>query len=135
LAGAHPGVPLTIVLDNARYQHCALVQELAASLGMELLFLPASSPNLKLIERCWKFVKKKCLYSKYYADHLAFQQAIIECIERAPTTSKEELESLLTLKFQTFKEVPVIGQESNVCLFPVTKKKKRAQTKVSSLAA
>src|SRR5215831_2725409 len=43
LAGAYPAVPITIVLDNARYQKCALVQELARSLGMELLYLPAYS--------------------------------------------------------------------------------------------
>jgi transposase len=61
LAGAHPGVPITIVLDNARYQRCALVQSLAHRLGIELLFLPAYSPNLNLIERFWKFVKKTCL--------------------------------------------------------------------------
>jgi transposase len=64
LAGAHPGVLITIVLDNARYQRCQLVQNLAQSLGIELLFLPPYSPNLNLIERFWKFVKKKCLYSK-----------------------------------------------------------------------
>lgn len=132
LAGAHPGVPLTIVLDNARYQRCKLVQQLAQSLSIELLFLPAYSPNLNLIERFWKFVKKQCLYSKYYPDHVAFQQAIIECIERAPDTYRQELESLLTLKFQTFKEVSVIGEQSNVCLFPVAK---RARKKVSSKAA
>jgi transposase len=132
LVGAHPGVLITIVLDNARYQRCQLVQNLAQSLGIELLFLPPYSPNLNLIERFWKFVKKKCLYSKYYADHHAFQQAILTCIEQAPTQYRDELESLLTLKFQTFKEVQVIGEESNVRLFPVVKK---ARKKVSSKAA
>jgi transposase len=132
LAGAHPGVLITVVLDNARYQRCALVQSLAQRLGIELLFLPAYSPNLNLIERFWKFVKKQCLYSKYYPDHGCFQQAIIECIAQAPDKHKEELESLLTLKFQTFKAVRVIGEASNVCLFPVAKK---AQKKVSSKAA
>lgn len=132
LAGAHPTVPITIVLDNARYQRCQLVQNLAQSLGIELLFLPPYSPNLNLIERFWKFVKKTCLYSKYYADHHAFQQAIITCIEQASTQYRGELESLLTLKFQTFKEVQVIGEESNVRLFPVVKK---TQKKVSSKAA
>ena len=109
LAGAHPGVLITIVLDNARYQRCALVQSLAQRLGIELLFLPAYSPNLNLIERFWKFVKKQCLYSKYYADHLAFQQAIIACIAQAPDKHKEELARLLTLKFQSFKAVQVTG--------------------------
>jgi transposase len=132
LAGAHPGVPLTIVLDNARYQRCALVQSLAHRLGIELLFLPAYSPNLNLIERFWKFVKKTCLYSKYYADHHAFQHAIIDCIAQAPDKHKEELESLLTLKFQSFKAVRVIGEESNVSVFPIAR---QTQRKVSSKAA
>jgi transposase len=132
LAGAHPGVPLTVVLDNARYQRCALVQSLAQRLGIELLFLPAYSPNLNLIERLWKFIKKQCLYSKYYEDHLSFQQAIIECIEQAPNKHKEALASLLTLKFQSCKAVRVIGEESNVSVFPVTRQK---QVQVSSKAA
>lgn len=96
LAGAHPGVLITIVLDNARYQRCTLVQSLAQRLGIALLFLPAYSPNLHLIERLWQFVKKQCLYSKYYADPHAFQHALMACIEPAPTTYRKELESLLT---------------------------------------
>jgi transposase len=132
LAGAYPGVLITVVLDNARYQRCALVQSLAQRLSIELLFLPAYSPNLNLIERFWKFVKKQCLYSKYYADHRSFQHAIIECIAQAPDKHKEELASLLTLKFQSFKEVQVIGEESNVSLFPVAR---QTQIKVSSKAA
>ena len=43
--------PVRLVLDNARYQHCALVKDLAKSLNIELLFLPSYSPNLNLIER------------------------------------------------------------------------------------
>jgi transposase len=53
LAARYAGLPLTLVLDNARYQRCALVQELAQVLRIELLFLPAFSPNLNLIERLW----------------------------------------------------------------------------------
>jgi transposase len=132
LAGAHPGVLITVVLDNARYQRCALVQSLAQRLGIELLFLPAYSPNLNLIERFWKFVKKQCLYSKYYADHRAFQHAIIACIAQAPDKHQEELASLLTLKFQSFKAVRVLGEESNISLFPVARQRQR---KVSSKAA
>lgn len=132
LAGAHPGVLITVVLDNARYQRCALGQSLAQRLGIELLCLPAYSPNLNLLERFWKFVKKQCLYAKYSPDHGCFQQAILEGIAQAPDKHKAELASLLTLKFQTFKAVRVIEEASNVCLFPVAKK---AQKKVSSKAA
>ena len=38
-------IPITLVLDNARYQWCRLVQDLAKSLNIELLFLPFYSPN------------------------------------------------------------------------------------------
>ena len=50
--------PITLVLDNARYQHCAAVIDLATNLKIQLLFLPSYSPNLNLIERLWKFIKK-----------------------------------------------------------------------------
>lgn len=35
LASAYQGIPITIVLDNARYQRCALVQAVAETLGIE----------------------------------------------------------------------------------------------------
>jgi hypothetical protein len=50
LADLHLSVPITLVLDNARYQKCAVVFATAASLQIELCFLPAYSPNLNLIE-------------------------------------------------------------------------------------
>ena len=61
---SRPEVPTTIVLDNARYQRCKLVIAKAEEVGIELLFLPPYSPNLNLIERLWKFVKKEVLYGK-----------------------------------------------------------------------
>jgi transposase len=60
-----------VVLDNARYQRCAIVQATARALDIELLYLPTYSPNLNLIERLWKFTKKKSLVSKYYAPPLS----------------------------------------------------------------
>jgi len=98
------GIPITLILDNARYQKCYLVQELAKALNIELLYLPPYSPNLNLIERLWKFVKKQCLYSIYYSDFSVFKNAIVECLDQTDTKHKEELDSLLTLKFQTFKQ-------------------------------
>lgn len=90
------------------------------------------SPNLNLIERLWKFVKKQCLYSKYYPHSAAFQHAILDCLEQVPTQHKAKLETLLTLRFQTLKAVPVVGEPPEVGLAPVAK---RLETEVLSMAA
>ena len=100
--------PVTLVLDNARYQRCEAVTKYAESLKIELMFLPSYSPNLNLIERLWKFVKKKCLYSRYYEKFPAFKAAISDCLHKLGTDYKEELAGLMTLKFQTFKDVQII---------------------------
>lgn len=74
--------PITMVLDNARYQRCKLVLDRAEALGVELLFLPPYSPNLNLIERLWKFLKKEVLNSRYYATFAAFKGAIAASFNR-----------------------------------------------------
>ena len=53
--------PITLVLDNARYQRNAAVEALARQLKITLLFLPSYSPNLNLIERLWKFIQRRAL--------------------------------------------------------------------------
>ena len=104
IAALNLGLPVTLVMDNARYQKCKMVNALAEQLNIELLFLPAYSPNLNLIERLWKFVKKKVLYSKYYATFDEFRKAISDCLSQTHTTHKTELDSLLALNFQAFKK-------------------------------
>jgi transposase len=81
-----------------------LVIEKAESLNIELCFLPSYSPNLNLIERVWKFVKKKCLYLHYYEKFPAFKEAISKCLTETSTTHKADLDSLLTLRFQLFEK-------------------------------
>ena len=102
IASRHPQQAVTLVMDNARYQHCALVVSQAAALGIELLFLPAYSPNLNLIERLWKLVKKRCLTNRYYEDFGKFRAAIDGCLDDLNGAAKAELDSLLTLRFQFF---------------------------------
>ena len=77
-----------IILDNARYQHCALVIEKARELKIRLVFLPPYSPNLNLIERLWKFVKRKVLYNRYYPKYEQFYIAIANYLEQIGTTYK-----------------------------------------------
>jgi transposase len=104
-----PELPIVLILDNARYQKCALVWLMARDLKIELLYLPPYSPNLNLIERLWKFVKKKCLYSIYYADFNTFAKTISACLDHTHDTYKVELDSLLTFNFQTFEVVTLFS--------------------------
>jgi transposase len=102
MATIYVGQPITLVLDNARYQRCKLVEECAGSLGIQLLFLPPYSPNLNIIERVWKFIKKKALNSRYYETFADFRTAILKAVESCNDEWNNDLKSLLTLNFQTF---------------------------------
>lgn len=101
--------PITLVLDNARYQHNAAVKALAEQLGIALLFLPAYSPNLNLIERLWKFIKRRALYGRYHPTFADFQAAIQETLDSLPTTHTEQLKTLMTLNFQRFEDVSLMA--------------------------
>lgn len=102
-------MPISLFLDNARYQHCKIVMSCALGLGMDLKFLPTYSPQLNLIERYWKFVKKRCLNGRYYENFDRFRKAIEDCISCANTSPPEELKSLLSHEFQTFKNVQILS--------------------------
>jgi transposase len=102
--------PITLVLDNARYQHNAAVKALAKQLGIMLLFLPSYSPNLNLIERLWKFTKRRALYGRYHPTFAAFQAAIQETLDGLPTTHAEPLKTLMTLNFQQFENVSLMAE-------------------------
>ncbi len=104
------GLPIVLVWDNARYQKCAAVFALANQLGITLVSLPSYSPHLNLIERLWRFVRKACLYSKYYADFSTFKTAISTLINTAHINKHEQLKSLMTWKFQSFKKVQFLTE-------------------------
>jgi transposase len=95
--------PITIVLDNAKYQRCNLVKQLAENLNIELLFLPSYSPNLNIIERYWKWLKKDCLNCKYYKTFMDFKNAIDNSLKKTINhENKTEMTTLLNLKFQLY---------------------------------
>jgi transposase len=102
IRAAHPSTPVTLVLDNARYQRCKEVAIHAAQRDIELLYLPAYSPNLNLIERLWKLTKKKCLTNKHYQNFKDFRAAIDDCLNRMAGEYLPELKSLITLNFEFF---------------------------------
>ena len=101
LRAANPGKRLLLVLDNARYQRATVVQALAKRLRIRLLFLPPYSPNLNLIERFWKFVRKQVLRNTYYATFAEFQAAIQRLLTNLESYT-EELTTLMTENFHLY---------------------------------
>jgi transposase len=88
-----------VICDNARYYRSKLVGQFLETSKIQLIFLPSYSPNLNLIERLWKFMKKKVLYNKYYEKFDVFKQTALGFFENIQQY-KTELDSLLTNNFR-----------------------------------
>ncbi|MGZ3732112.1 MAG: transposase [Parachlamydiaceae bacterium] len=73
---------ITVVLNNAPYQNCWLVKGAAKLMSVDLIFLPSYFPNLNLIERLWKFVRKKCCHSSSYDTFEEFCLALQDCAKK-----------------------------------------------------
>jgi len=71
-------LPIYVLLDNARYQHCDFVKAGANTFGIQLLFLHPYSPNLNLIERRWKYIKKDI----YFESVTLFNEAVVDAIQQ-----------------------------------------------------
>ncbi len=87
-----------IIVDNARYYRSRLLKEYTEGTKIKLIFLPPYSPNLNLIERYWKFFKKKVLNNRY---HETFEDSKLACRRffRKRKRYLPELQMLLTENF------------------------------------
>jgi len=101
---------ISIICDNARYYSSKLVKAYLAdkkiNSKIKLIFLPAYSPNLNLIERYWKFFKKNVLYGKYYEKFSDFKQACDDFFSQT-NLHKAGLRTLLTDNFEIVGKVKV----------------------------
>ena len=90
---------LVIVLDNARYNHAKIVRAFAEVNNIELFFLPPYTPNLNLIERIWRFTKKKLVHNTYYDEFNDFFNATTAFFDNLDVHD-EELSTLVTNNFE-----------------------------------
>jgi SAM-dependent methyltransferase len=111
IAKVYAGKTVFAVLDNARYQKCAVTRELAEQLGINLVFIPPYSPNLNLIERLWKFVKGK-LRSRYYNQFEVFREQIDSIINSTDNLNKEIVDKLIGEKVQLFDDLIAVNKNS-----------------------
>ena len=75
---------------------------LARHRQFRLVFLPAYSPNLNLIERLWKFLRKEALnrWHKTFEEMQGAVADVLDHLERYRT----ELDSLMSEKFHILKD-------------------------------
>lgn len=86
------------ILDGAGYHRAKEVKAKALELKINLVYLPAYSPNLNPIERLWKFFKKKVMYNIYYETFAEFKKAA-SVFFQGLRGYRDELSTLLTDNF------------------------------------
>ncbi len=89
---------ITVYVDNARYLHARLVKAYLVGKRVRFVYLPAYSPNLNLVERLWKFCKKKVL-GQFYPTYAQFTHAITRFFADLNRYA-DELKTLMTEKFE-----------------------------------
>jgi len=96
----NPGKKLVLICDNAPYYHSQLLQDwLKGQPLIKQWFLPTYSPNLNIIERLWRFMKKQAIGLSFEPTYKAFKANILHFFEHLDDY-EYELKRLLTLKFQ-----------------------------------
>lgn len=91
-----------LILDNAKYHHARIVRRWQLHHPrFKLLFLPAYSPNLNLIERLWRFFHQQVTYNRYFETFEEFKNTTLAFF-RNLKQYKGELDTLLTDNFQLF---------------------------------
>ena len=102
---AYPSAPtIYIIADNARCYRAKIVSEYLKTSRIQFKFLPPYSPNLNLIERLWKFMKKEVINSCYYQEYDIFKKKVMDFFENI----KEYRDQLTTLITENF---PIIGTQ------------------------
>ena len=113
IMGRHPDTRhFRIYLDNARYHHATLLKEWiaqtekATGVTFDLKHLPAYSPNLNLLERLWKFLRKEAL-QKWHPTFEDMQAAVAQVLDNLPRY-REQLATLMTERFHLTPAVSTI---------------------------
>jgi len=91
LARHLPSKRLIIVLDNARVHHAKQLTLFLDSKKeqLELLFLPAYSPDLNPMEWVWKFLRKEVTHNTFYTDFKSLKRGIVKFVMKHKQSSPE----------------------------------------------
>lgn len=96
----HPeAVKIYIISDNARYYRNKELQEWIKGTKIIPLFPLPCPPNLNLIERLWKFLRKKVINTGFYRTKDSYRKVVKDFFEET-ATYKEGVGTPLTLNFR-----------------------------------
>jgi transposase len=110
LIKSHLRKKIVVICANAPYHRSGLLAKwLQQHPHISQKFLPAYPPNLNLIERRWKWMKKKVTATVYYPTFEEFKKAVLDLFARLPDYH-QVLKSLLTLKFKQLNSPLLITQ-------------------------
>ena len=99
LGKKHPNKDtIYVICDNARYYKNKVLQAKLKNSKIKQVFLPFYSPNLNLIERLWKFLRKKVIDYEFYEDFQQFRKSIFNFFDHIDDYQKE-LEKLIAWNF------------------------------------
>jgi transposase len=107
LEALHPEAKnIYVICDNARYYKNKLLNESLKNSKIKQVFLPAYSPNLNLIERLWKFMRKKVINHHFYRKFDDFKKAIFDFFENIKDF-EAELQTLMSWNFHIPENKPI----------------------------
>jgi transposase len=101
LRAKNPRKRVFIFLNNASYQKCGFVRLSSEKYKINIIYLPTCSPNLNLIKRLWKFLRKSCLCNKYFMTFRLFCDSLLNCLEMTHNEYFLVLETLLAHNFES----------------------------------
>jgi transposase len=109
LLAKHPDTErFLLYLDNARYYSKPCVKQwLARHRQFRLVPLPAYSPNLNLIERLWKFLRKKA-FKRWHVTFEGMQAAVAEVLDHLGDY-RDELSTLMRERFAIVEVEPAVA--------------------------
>jgi len=112
LRAVHPEVEKFILyVDGARYYTKPVVKEwLRRHPEFRLVTLPAYSPNLNLLERLWKFLRKRAL-SRWHKSFAEMQAAVSAVLDHL-SDYRAELDTLMTQEFPIIDRDALPGQDA-----------------------
>lgn len=87
-----------IILDNARVHHAKALQLFLQEVqgALELIYLPSYSPDLNVIERLWRLLRKEVTHNMYFPTFEEFSGSVQHFFEKHKCPS-EEISSLCAI--------------------------------------